>query len=248
MVYSPPSPSAKKRNIWLWMLGGCGVVTVLGLVAAAIFFYVGYYAASRAVDEISKNPIRSAAKLIELANPDIEVVAVDEEKELVTFRDKKTGTTTTVSLKEFQERATSEDGKSRDEAGSSCSSPDSQPSSSLPDVGVSDKDNLPNWVPVYPGAKVTAKVASGNGNQVSGSLTLMTKDKSAVVLNFYETKLNESGFRVTRAVTGGYGTIAAKGPAGETLTVMVMKVEDDGGQEDEDHDDGTGIVLTYSFK
>ncbi len=238
-VGSAPPPPAKKRNVWLWVLGGCGVLTLLGIVGVGIALYFGY----RFVDEVSKNPVRTAAKVIEMANPDIEVVAVDEEKELVTFRDKKTGTTTTVSLKEFEKQAKPGEGTS-----SPAPSTASQPSSAPPDVGISDSDNLPNWVPVYPGAKVMVKVTSGSGNKVSGSLTLMTRDRPEAVFSFYETKLNGSGFSVTRAASGGYRAITAKRSSGENLTVMVMKVESDDRREDdrtEDDDDYTSIVITY---
>lgn len=234
--YAPPPPPAKKRNIWLWILGGCGVVTVLGIGVAVVVGYFAYYAASRAVDEVSKNPVRTAAKLIELANPDIEVVSVDEEKKLVTFRDKKTGTTTTVSLEEFEKQAKSGNGT----GGSSDPSAGNPPPT---DVGISDKDNLPNWVTVYPGAKVTAKITSGSGDNASGSLTLMTRDKPEAVFTFYETKLDGAGFTVTRAAAGGYRSIVAKGPAGEKLSVMVLKVESNDHQGDDD--DYTSIVLIY---
>ncbi len=236
--YAPPPP-AKKRNVWLWVLGGCGVLTLLGIVVVGVVLYFGY----RFVDEVSKSPVRTAAKLIELANPDIEVVAVDEEKELVTFRDKKTGTTTTVSLKEFEKQAKSGEGTD-----SPSPSTGSQPSSSPPDVGISDRDNLPNWVLVYPGAKVTAKVTSGSGNKASGSLTLMTRDKPEEVFNFYETKLNGIGFSVTRAASGSYRAIAAERDSGESINIVVMKVESDDRQEGnrtEDNDDYTSIVITY---
>ena len=237
--YAQPPPT-KKRNVWLWVLGGCGVLTLLGIVVVGVALYFGY----RFVDEVSRNPVRTAAKAIEMVNPDIEVVAVDEEKELVTFRDKKTGTTTTVSLKELEKKAKSGDG-----TGSPEPSAGSQPPSSPPEVGIGDKDNLPNWVLVYPGAKVTAKVTSGSGNKVSGSLTLMTRDRPEAVFSFYETKLGSLGFSMTRVTAGGYRTINAKRPSGENLTVMVMKVESDDRREDdrtEDDDDSTSIVLTYN--
>jgi hypothetical protein len=237
--YETPPP-AKKRNVWLWVLGGCGGITLLSLVVGGVALYLGY----RAVDEVSKNPIRTAAKIIELTNPDIEVVAVDEEKELVTFRDKKTGTTATVSLKELEQKAKSGDGTS-----SPGPSAGSQPSSSPPEVGSGDKDNLPDWVPVYPGAKVAAKVTSGSGSKGTGSLTLMTKDRPETVFSFYETKLGSLGFSITRVTTGSYRTINAKRPSGENLTVMVMKVESDDRREDdrtEDDDDSTSIALTYN--
>jgi len=235
--YAPPPP-AKKRNVW-WVLGGCGVLTLLGIVAVGVVLYFGY----RFVDEASKNPVRTAAKVVELANPDIEVVAVDEEKELVTFRDKKTGTTTTVSLKEFEKQA-----KSKEGTANPAPSAGGQPASAPPDVGISDKDNLPNWVLVYPGAKVTAKVTSGSGSKVSGALTLMTRDKPEAVFSFYETKLDGIGFSVTRTASGGYRAIAAKRDSGESISVMVMKVEaEDRRAEDrtEDDDDYTSIVITY---
>ncbi|MFQ3639650.1 MAG: hypothetical protein SNJ62_06540, partial [Chloracidobacterium sp.] len=210
MPYAPPPP-AKKSNVWLWVLGGCGAIAVIGIIATGAFLYFAYYAASRAIDEVSKNPVRTAAKLIENINPDIEVVSVDEEKKLVTFRDKATGTTTTVSLDEFEKQA-GRGNASRDD--SAAQGGDKSTKSPESDVGISDKDNIPAWVVLYPGAKVIAKVISGSADKASGSLTLKTSDKVDAVFKFYEGKLDGTGFTVTRAAAGGYRAISAKRDSG----------------------------------
>lgn len=227
----PPQPAAKKRNIWLWVLVGCGGLTVLGVLVAAVVAYFLYYAA----DQVAKNPVRSAAKVVEMLNPDIEVISVDEEKQLVTFRDKKTGTVTTVSLEELQKRRqpASSDGRSSDDA------PQSRPSgASTPNVGGGDAGDLPAWVLVYPGAKVIAKVVSGGGGKVSGTLTLEADATADAVLKFYEEQLNRTGFSVTRAAAGGVRAVYAKRDSGETMTVTAVP-EETGDQDD------VRIVVSY---
>ncbi len=229
----PPRPAPKSSKVWLYALIGCGGLAVAGVIIAAVAFYFIYYAA----DQAAKNPVRFAAKLVEAANPDIEVVSVDEEKRLVTFRDKKTGATTTVSLEEFQQEAPSDDKRDRPDAAKSESK---SAGASAPDVSVTDKDNIPSWAPLYPGAKIVAKVTTTNGDKASGTLTLATTDSADAVLKFYESKLGGTGFSVTRAAAGGYRAIVAKRDSGETVTVMAFQSEDDGERQDE-----TGIQLSY---
>lgn len=230
MPMPPPQPAAKKRNIWLWVLVGCGGLTVLGVLVAVVIGYFLYYTA----DQVAKNPVRSAAKVVEMINPDIEVISVDEEKQLVTFRDKKTGTVTTVSLEELQKerKPASSDGRSSDDA------PQSRPSGASTPNGGGDAGDPPAWVLVYPGAKVIAKVVSGGGGKASGTLTLKADATVDAVLRFYEEKLNQLGFSVTRASVGGGRAVYAKRGSGEMMTVTAAP-------EEPDDQDDTQIVLIY---
>ncbi|OYT69563.1 MAG: hypothetical protein CFK52_13455 [Chloracidobacterium sp. CP2_5A] len=233
--YPPPQPAAKKSNVWLWVLAGCGGLALIGVAAASVVLYFTYYA----LNEVTSNPVRTAAKAVELANPDIEVISVDEEKQLVSFRDKKTGATTTISLKEFQEQAPS---GGKPGSGDNQAKGGKPSGSSAPDIDISDRDALPNWVILYPGAKVIAKVLSGKGDKASGTLTLRTNDTADAVFKFYEGKLDGIGFSVTRAASAGYRAIAAKRDSGETVTVVTAQNEAADGQ------DGTSIVLSYGFE
>ncbi|MCS7079191.1 MAG: hypothetical protein NZ585_03965 [Chloracidobacterium sp.] len=232
--YSPPSqPAAKKSNIWLWVLVGCGSLTVLGVIIAAVVAYFAYYAFNQA----AKNPVRTAAKVVELVNPDIEVISVDEEKQLVTFRDKKTGTVTTVSLEELQKQQ--KQGQSGGKPADDVAKGGPPPGSTTPGGG--DTADLPNWVVLYPGAKVIAKTTSSGGDKVSGTLMLETDDTVEAVFRFYESKLDGVGFTVTRTTVGGVRALSATRNSGETITVTAFP-EEPGDQED------TRIMLSYESR
>ncbi len=233
LIPLPPQPAAKKRNTWLWVLLGCGGLTVIGVIVVLV---VGYFLFSIG-EHVADNPVRTAAKVVEFINPDIEVLSVDEEKELVTFRDKRTGEVTTISLEELKKQQEKKSSESKPPDNTAQSKPSSE--SATPEVG--GQDGLPNWVVLYPGAKVIAKLKSGTGNKASGTLMLKTDDGADAVLRFYEERLKGDGFSVTPTVVGNLRALSAKRNSGEALVIMAAP-------EDGDEQDDTQITITYQVQ
>src|SRR5258706_1289977 len=87
-------PPAPKSKTWMYVLGGCGVVLLIGVIAVAIFVYFVY----KKADEVAKNPAMATAKMMVAMNPDLETVSTDEGKGTITVRDKKSGKVVTMNF------------------------------------------------------------------------------------------------------------------------------------------------------
>ncbi|MCZ2154167.1 MAG: hypothetical protein LC114_09775 [Bryobacterales bacterium] len=99
----PLPPPAKKSGIWIWVLGGCLGLLLLGGAVAAI---IGYFAVQKAKEvsgDLQSRPVYTMAKALVMLNPDIELVDADEGTERITIREKSTGKTVSVSLEDLKE-------------------------------------------------------------------------------------------------------------------------------------------------
>ena len=87
----PVQPPKKNIHPIVWILiglAGCVLLVIIAMVAG------GIYMASR----VAENPVEAIATLVAAGNPDVEVVASNKEKKIVTFREKSTGKTVTLSI------------------------------------------------------------------------------------------------------------------------------------------------------
>src|ERR1700682_3587195 len=107
----PPMPPAgppmgvppKKSNTIVWVLGGLGGCLVLVIIVVAALGFFAVRTAKKAgidPDLFKRNPALATAKIMVAANPDVEMVSVDEGRQEITIRDKKSGKTTTMSFED----------------------------------------------------------------------------------------------------------------------------------------------------
>src|SRR5205809_3119634 len=102
----PPPPPQKKSNVLVWVIAGCATFVVIGIIAV---FLGGYFVWNKAKEAgldpelMQKRPALAEAKMMVEAKPDVELVSVDDEKGLITVKDKKTGKTLTVNLDEAEQ-------------------------------------------------------------------------------------------------------------------------------------------------
>ena len=88
-------------------------------------------------------------------------------------------------------------------------------------------NQLPSWVPEYPGSKpVLAVRATGEGIRAGegGNFTFTTSDSAATVLSFYEDKCKDLGMKVNLTTTsdeGGMIVASDDHDRGRSLTVVV---------------------------
>ena len=100
-------PAAKKSNVLVWVLGGCGgLILIAILVMMAVSFFV-----ARKAHEFGKNPGFAAAKMMASLNPNVDVVKADEDTGKITLRDKKTGKTVTLDFRDIQKGRLSFEGE-----------------------------------------------------------------------------------------------------------------------------------------
>lgn len=74
----------------VWIAIGCaGVLVLAGIATFAGGIFI-FNKAKNVVEEMEKNPVLATAKLITATNPDVELVATDEESQTVIFLNSKT--------------------------------------------------------------------------------------------------------------------------------------------------------------
>ena len=232
MSTNPPAPPAgvpqpKKSNVLLWVLIGIGAFFMLIVVAVlGLGLFVAHKAKQAGIDPdlIKKSPALAAAKMMVAANPEVEMVSVNEGKQEITIREKKTGKTYTMSFEDAK------NGKfTMQEDGNKAT------------LTVGGKAKVPTWVPDYPGSDPQGAFSAQGQDGDSGTYTFKTKDASDKVVKYYEEKFNSSGMKVTSNITNqngepSAGMLSAQDEASKhTVTVII-------GSEGSE----TSVAVTYA--
>ena len=213
-VSAPPSSAppasapvaAAKTSPLVWILGGCGGLIVLAaLVGGMALYYIGHKA-KQFGDLAQRNPAMAVAKLMAAANPDIEVVSVDDKRGVMTVRDKKTGKVLTMNLADAQKgkfvfSAPGEKPVTLEAHGDGASgSLEVKSGEGSMKIGAGAAEKVPNWVPTYPGTTPQNTFSMQNDKENSGSFTLTTKDSIDQVVRYYGDALKQAGLKVTTNV------------------------------------------------
>ncbi len=152
---------------------GCGgLVVVLAVVALAAGFFVfqkgkeivqeatGSESFQEILQDLKDNPVKTAAELMIRTNPELQLLATDDEAGTFTFRITRTGEEATVNFEDIAKGrfsvTTSEgeysiDASGETEGGVTFKGPEGETR-----FGASaDLSRIPEWVPTYPGATDT---------------------------------------------------------------------------------------------
>ena len=243
----PPAspPAGKKRNPWVWVIGGClALILLVVLLMGACTWFVAEKAQELA-QEIEADPVKVVAETVVWANPDLELVATDDEAGKMTVRHTPSGKEVTLDFQEIAEGTFSfetEEGRStlsfdpEGEGGLTFEGPEGRTA-----FGGSADDDLPAWISVYPGAsEAQGAYSSTAGNERSGAVTFRSTDPVARVLEFYESRLKAAGLDVTKEIfttrdaEGG----ALTGTSPQPQRSVRVGVQDESGE--------TVISITYS--
>jgi uncharacterized protein YneF (UPF0154 family) len=206
---APGVPPAKKGMSPLaWVGVGCIVLLVLAGIAVGV---MGWFA-KRAVDKFAENPTMNAAELMVRMNPDLELVSSDKKTNTITVKDKKTGEVTTISAEDAKNgkfTIKSDKGTATFDASSgnglSVQSTDEKGQVSTFNAGAGTPQNLPSWLPTYPGGTVQGTLDTTNAEGRSATFTVNTKDDSTKVLDYYESQLKAAGLKVEKTTTTSNG-------------------------------------------
>jgi len=203
----PPPPPQKKSNALMWILVGCGTITILGIITVVLG---GYFIWNKAKDAgldpdlMQKRPAMAVAKMLVATNPDVELVSVDDDKGLITVKDKKTGKTVTVNLDEARNGKITIKGDGKDEeltiqakGSGDTGSIEMKSKEGSAKFGAGASAKLPDWFPSYPGASTQGVFSSETGDGIGGSFSFATSDSIEKVVKFYEDNLKEAGLKIT---------------------------------------------------
>jgi uncharacterized protein YneF (UPF0154 family) len=201
----PPVPQAtsaapKKTSPRVWVLVGCGGLTVIALV---ILFALGFFVSKKA-SEFGKNPGFAAAKMIASMNPDVEVVRADENTGKITLRDRKTGKTVTMDFQDIQKGRISfegEDGERVDIRGDGEGETGSvtvEGRDGKMRFGQGSLSDIPDWVPRYPGGESVGAYAAQTGSEQGGTFQLKCNGSIDQVAAYYEREMKGAGMKVEK--------------------------------------------------
>lgn len=204
-----PAQAPKKGRFIFWALGGCAVLIVIAVII--VFSTCHFFAHKAGLDLglMQKNPGLAVAKMVAAANPDIEVVSVDEGRGIIRVRDKKTGKDLTMDLKDAQKGKISfiDDQNKKVEIEThgegNNAALEIHSSEGTVRMGTNVAGQLPNWLPSYPGAESAGTMAFNTGK--TGACALKTKDSVEAVAAFYENALKSAGFEVQKTLTQNTG-------------------------------------------
>lgn len=221
-----PPPPQKKSNVVMWVVAGCGTFVVLGVI---IVFLGGYFVWNKAKqagldpDLLEKKPALALAKMMVAANPDVELVSVDEDKDVITIKDKKTGETMTVNLEEAQkgklvfkkdgEGEITMEAKGDGDTGTGSVVVKTKEGSAT--FGAGSAAKLPAWFPSYPGATIQGTFSTEGKDGQGGSFGFSTGDSIEKVTKFYEDNLKQAGLKVTTNTVQQNGAIMMGSVVGE---------------------------------
>lgn len=212
---TPSAAPAKKKGLHplAWVAIGCGGLLLLGLIG---FFVAGAFVVNKAkgwVEKAEQNPALAAAEMVVRLNPDLSLVSKDEEAGTMTVRDKKSGETVTLSFDEIAEgrfsfekdgeRTEIRMGQESDGGGLRIEGPDGQQVV----FGMSaDREKLPGWVPVYPGASFEGQGIVTAGDSTQGTFAQQTTDPRDEVVAFYRARFEEIGLSIQTVTSEGAGS------------------------------------------
>ena len=198
-----------------WVGIGCGVIIILCVIALGV---VGFFVKKKA-DEISKNPAMAAAKIAVQLNPDVELVNADEEHNTLTVKDKKSGEVLTFSAEDIKNgKFTIKSDKSGTTTfdGSGANGGSLKVTNDKGEVatfnGGGTPQNLPSWLPVYPGGTVQGTFDTTNAEGRSAAYTVITTDPVSKVMDFYETQFKGANLKVDKS------TFSSNGQDGGTVS------------------------------
>jgi len=194
----------------LLVLGGCATLIIIGVIGFFVVSYVVYHKAKQAAKDagldtelMQKRPALAAAKAVIAMNKDLELVSSDDEKGMLTVRDKQTGEVITISADDANKGKLSFKQNGKDlgsfQVNSDNPSVEVKGEKGSAVVGAGIKDTPPSWIPVYPGAVLGWDYAMRDKDNVpqNGSFHFLSNDDPDKIVNFYKDGLKRAGLTVT---------------------------------------------------
>ena len=243
------APVKKGTSPLVWILVavlGLFMLIGIGIVGAGIFFVHKVKQAGFDPELMKKNPGLAVTKMIAAANPDLEVVRVDESRGVITLREKSTGKTTTVdfdAVKEGHITFKDDKGESVTFSGDSGKMEVKSSTGETFKMGSGADVKSPPWIPSYPGAQVEGKFARQGADGEAGAFGFKTQDPVKNVLAFYSQGLKAAGLNISSQFTQDSGDspggmLTAEDNSKQRTAVVTVGTESG----------ATTVSVTYSVK
>ena len=220
----PPVP--KKTSIWVWILGGLGIFFCLCIVTCGVVGYMGMRMIKSAgfdSELMKSNPGLAMAKMVTAMNKDYETVSTDDRKGTIVVREKSTGKVMTMKFDPDTKQmvVTTDDGKQAkvtiDGNGVSATSADGTVK-----FGSATGNDVPSWVPVYPGSKPQGTMSSTSADGSQNTFTFKSTDASTKIITFYSDQLKAAGFTINMTTTTDQGGMVQATDDSKKHTISVI--------------------------
>jgi len=218
---------------------GCGAVAIVAIVVVAIVVvFSGVFVANKAKEAgfdtglMARSPGLAAARMMVTANPELDLVDMDEDRGTLTIRNKETGETLTVDFQDIEAgRMTfrTDEGDvtvSTDDSAARMEIRDETGETRTMEFGVTaDRSRLPEWIPVHPGDLSVGYTATDGGSRV-GMFSIETTASRQDIRDFYVSKLEDQGFTASVSSMEAAGmrviTVNSSDPEGKrNLTILI---------------------------
>ena len=213
MANGEQAPKKKGLGTLAWVGIGCAALVVVVIVMLGIGGVFVAHKAKQIAGDFEANPGLAGARMLVRLNPDLEEVSADEKAGAITVRNTKTGEVATVDVDQLKEgkiswtsggKEVTIDGSGQDQGqGVTITSSEGARTMTLT-TGASAGD-LPEWVPIYPGAEPEGVSAMKDDDVTSGVFQLTTDAAVGDVLAYYQEQLRNEGFEVTTNTFSGDG-------------------------------------------
>lgn len=233
-----------------WVAIGCGALAILAVVLVAVVVGFGIFKAKEVVEDFQANPAKTTAETMIKLNPEVDLVSTDDEAGTVTFKNKKTGEIATMNFEDIAEgkwSITTDEGEftvDASSAGEGGGVTFSGPEGEARFGASADLGDVPEWVPLYPGAtEAQGTYSSKTAQGVSGMVAAKTGDGSRQVLDHYKEWFEDNGYEIQGTTThttpdGSLSNIIGELAAeGRTLNVTVTEQKGE-----------VAVAITYNDK
>jgi hypothetical protein len=204
----------KKDRKRILMIGGGAVLAVV--IVVVLIPGGGANANGYSESQMASNPIQALASMAAKMRPDLEVASVDGGRQTVTLKDKN-GALTAFKF-DPQTKTLVPVQAAQAKVAENPAPPPPEQSASTP------ANSMPDWMPVYPATipEIGSSVVTSDGDKETVA-TFKCGDKPTAIVQFYQTKLEESGFKIEVASSGEQsGMIQAHD--GEKKRMLVLNV------------------------
>jgi hypothetical protein len=194
----------------VWILVGCGGLLLLFFISLAVAAMMGI----SFLHHVAKNPAAAVARAMIAANPNAELVSMDEDGGKVVVRDKRTGKTVTLNFEDLKQGRMSilgENGEKLTIGGQGESgvvkfqSPEGNAT-----LGGGGPVKLPAWFPSYSSATPRSTFSLSDNTSESAGFQFTTADATDQVLSFYESGFKSAGLKVTTFRQADGGVVSAQ--------------------------------------
>jgi hypothetical protein len=171
----------------------------------------------------ARNPAAAIARAMIAANPNAELVSMDEDGGKVVVRDRRTGKTVTLNFEDIKQGRMSILGENGEKItiggqGESPSLKIQSPGGNVT-LGGGGSVNLPAWFPAYHGA-------TPRSTSESAGFQFTTADATDQVLSFYESGFKSAGLKVTTFRQAEGGVVGAQDEVEQRQATVTISVSD----------------------